>query len=69
MSEYLSDNDSEYLLESIERRREAISYEGGSKENEPPRLYYLDWLRSTGVFVVVLVHCLLNSYDGLRLNP
>jgi peptidoglycan/LPS O-acetylase OafA/YrhL len=31
-------------------------------------LYYIDWLRATAVIGVVLCHCVMNSFDALKLN-
>jgi surface polysaccharide O-acyltransferase-like enzyme len=32
------------------------------------RLYYIDWLKSFAIIGVVMVHCLMNSFDACGLD-
>lgn len=32
------------------------------------RVYYADWIRAMAIFLVIFVHCLVNSFDASDLD-
>ena len=55
--------------EGLSRRRPHDSPDKNLIENVPPpirRLYHLDWLRTISISLVIMVHCMVNSYSALE---
>lgn len=40
-----------------------------SDPNVKERVYYVDWIRSMAIVLVILVHALCNSFDASGLDP
>lgn len=39
------------------------------KKEVKERVYYADWIRAMAIFLVIFVHCLVNSFDASGLDP
>lgn len=54
--------------ENIHTLQRAPEEEEQPKEVKKERVYYADWIRAMAIFLVIFVHCLVNSFDASDLD-
>lgn len=66
-------NESTVLYEgggaNIHSFQQPVEEEQQPKPEAKERVYYADWIRAMAIFLVIFVHCLVNSFDASGLDP